>query len=48
MYSPSHSRKALRDCGDIPGVIAASLSVCFVAVLETLISAKIAGFRAGT
>jgi len=37
---------ALRRCGDLAGVLAASLSVSFVAVLETLISAKIAGFRA--
>eukprot|EP01048_Picozoa_sp_COSAG05_P019532 COSAG05_NODE_3084_length_2337_cov_1.582663_1_plen_436_part_10 len=37
--------KSLEDCDDIVGVIIASLSVCFVAVLETLISAKIADVR---
>eukprot|EP01052_Picozoa_sp_SAG31_P023453 SAG31_NODE_1934_length_6875_cov_2.868506_3_plen_401_part_00 len=37
--------KAVEDCDDIPGFIIASLSVCIVAVLETLISAKIGDMR---
>ena len=39
------STQTLTDCDDKMGFVVAAASVCFVSVLETLISAKIADMR---